>query len=93
MNGEYITYYRSGDILSKCNYIDSKKNGEYIEYYMTGEIDFIETYSNGKMNGTSISYYISGEIYSIYYYIDNNRVSDEEWLSYNRNLILESIGL
>jgi len=69
------------------------KDGEHIEYYSDGEINYKCNYLDGKRHGESITYFRSGEISSKYYYIYDNLVIKLEWLSYNRNLTLELLGL
>jgi len=92
-DGESITYYDTGEIYYKCNYLDGELHGEYICYYISGEISYKINYIDGKKNGECISYYESVEISSKSYYINDKFVSEFEWISYNRNIKLELIGL
>ena len=68
-------------------------NGEHIEYYSDGEIRYRCNYLGVNRHGEFINYFTSGEISSKYYYIYDNLVIKLEWLSYNRNLTLELLGL
>jgi len=92
-DGEHIEYYHSGGILSRINYLCGINNGECIYYYETGEISSIINYKDGRKNGESINYFKSGLILFMKYYINNIKVSEFEWVSYNRNLKLELLGL
>jgi len=47
-NGESIIYFKSGEILSKRNYIDGKLHGECIYYLISGEIESKSNYLYGK---------------------------------------------
>jgi hypothetical protein len=42
-------------------------------------------------HGEYISYLKSGEVIYKWYYINNDMVTESEWLSYNRDIKLESI--
>lgn len=44
-NGEFISYWRNGQIWEKCYYKNGKLDGEYIEYYYNGQIG-IKCYYN-----------------------------------------------
>ena len=69
------------------------KHVEQIGYYKSDEISYKCNYLDGKIHGEFIKYYHNGEISYNYYYIYNNYVTELKWLSYNRNLKLELIGL
>jgi antitoxin component YwqK of YwqJK toxin-antitoxin module len=47
MNGEYLSWYDSGELFEKCNYIDGKKIGEYLKWHQNGEIYIKHHYING----------------------------------------------
>jgi len=91
--GEHIEYYDTGEILYKINYLDGKRDGEYIGYYSSGEISYKMNYIDGKRHGGYIRYFKDGEINYKSYYINDNYVTELVWLSYNRNLTLELLGL
>jgi len=92
-NGEYIEYYGSGEIFFKINYLDGKKHGEYINYYRCGLISIKCWYLGGGLHGECIHYFTNGELNYKSYYINGVDVTKLEWISYNRNLKLELIGL
>jgi len=50
-------------------------------------------YIDGYLHGEYTCYYYSGEISYKSYYIYGKFVSEFEWISYNRNLTLELLGL
>jgi len=50
-------------------------------------------YLDGKRQGEHIDYYLSGEIKYKCSYINDNLVSELDWISYNRNLKFELLGL
>jgi len=87
-DGEYIEYYDTGEILSKCNYLDGKRHGSYISYFKSGEIWSKINYLDCKFHGEHISYYSSGEVSIKSYNINGNVVSELEWISYSRNIKL-----
>jgi len=93
IDDEYIGYYYSGEINYKCFYLDGKYHGEFITYFKTGEISYKCNYLYGKRQGEYIIYYESGKIRSKYYFIDDKVVTELEWISYNRNIKLELLGL
>jgi len=59
---KYKTYYDSGQIKSKCNYIDGKKCGELIEYYKDGQIIMKCNYIDDELCDEYIRYYNDGQI-------------------------------
>ena len=69
------------------------KDGEHIRYYENGEILSKCRYLDGERHGEYISYFTSGDIWSKSYHINGKFVSESEWLSYNRNIKLELLGL
>jgi len=92
-DGEHIEYYLSGEILSKSWYLDGKRSGDCIYYFRSGVIESKCNYLDGKLNGEYIFYYISVEISGKRYYINDIKVTESQWISYNRNLKLELLGL
>jgi len=93
IDGEYIEYYLSGEIKYKCFYLDGKLHGESIYYFKSGDIASISNYLCGDTHGECIYYHASGKIYLKSLYIYSKGVTELEWLSYNRNIKLELIGL
>ena len=92
-DGEYIEYYESGEIFSKIIYLDDKLHGESINYFMSGLISSKCNFIYGEFNGECIYYFLSGELNYKSYYIYDKAVTELEWISYNRNIKLELLGL
>jgi len=92
-DGEHITYYDTDEILSKFNYLGGKFYGECIYYFISGEILSKRNFIDGELHGECIKYYSSGEISYKCNYVNGSYVTELEWLSYNRNLKLELLGL
>ena len=69
------------------------KDGEHIEYYDIGDISSKCNYKDGEKHGEYIGYCPSGEIRYKYYYINGKKVNELFWISYNRNIKLELLGL
>jgi len=69
------------------------KDGEHIEYYKSGVIRSKKYYIDYKYHGEFIYYYRSGEVECKCYHINGDDVTKLVWISYNRNLKLELIGL
>lgn len=51
LNGEYISYYKSGGTMEKCSRADGLLNGEYYKYDETGLILEHGFYKAGKRDG------------------------------------------
>jgi len=54
LNGEKIYYYRNGNIMYKCNYVNGKKEGKAFRYYpdgQNGRIGAIMNYKNDLLDG------------------------------------------
>jgi len=92
-DGEHIGYYLSGLVRSKRNYLGGKLNGEFIKYYDTGGIYSKYNWLGGKKHGEHIEYYKSGDIWYKSYYIYGKFITELDWISYNRNIKLELLGL
>jgi len=97
IDGEYIEYYESGEIRYKYNYLNGGLNGglngESIYYYTSGDISSKSYYKDGELHGESFFYNQSGDISHKYYYINDKFVTELEWISYNRSIKLELLGL
>jgi len=48
MQGESITYYESGGVNFKCNFVDSIIQGYVIIYDLNGEVKNIYNYKDGE---------------------------------------------
>ncbi len=71
--GEYIEYYKNGNIYRVCNYTDGKLNGTYKIYYESGQLKAICNHIDGKINGKYKQYQANGELFCIYEY-DNHKI-------------------
>jgi len=92
-DGEYISYYISGDVEYKCFYLDGKRHGESIKYFSSGDISYTMNYIDDNLHGESIIYYKVSEIFYKYYYIYDKVVTELGWISYDRNIKFELLGL
>ena len=70
---EKITYYESGAVESKSNYVDGLRQGEGIGYYESGAIQYKVNYVDGLLQGEGIGYYKSGAVESKVNYVDDKR--------------------
>lgn len=48
VNGEYKSYYESGQLEIICNFIDDIKHGDYKEYYDNGNLRISYNIINGQ---------------------------------------------
>ena len=60
--GEEKTYYESGAVKYKANWVDNLKQGEEIAYYESGAVDYKANYVDDLAQGEEIAYYESGEV-------------------------------
>ena len=70
-NGEFISYYNDGKILSRINYIQNILDGNWIEFYRNGNLLIKKIYKNGELEGEYIDYYSFGQILSRRFYVNN----------------------
>ncbi len=64
--GEYITYFKSGNISESITYDEkSKKVGNYLSNYEDGQIEETGNYVDGKKEGEWKSYHKNGNIHEI----------------------------
>ncbi len=71
IEGEYLQYYKTGELMIKKNFVDGKENGKAITYYETGELKEVQNYLNGKVNGNDTVFYKSGKKRYTSQYTDN----------------------
>ena len=64
MDGECVTYYKSGEIEVKRNMLNGQENGEKTIYYKNGLISFHCMMKNGKFNGILTLFDEKGDICS-----------------------------
>ena len=60
--GEWITYYKSGKIERKAQFLNGKLNGNYKEYSKNGILIENSHWKNSVLNGLFITYFESGQI-------------------------------
>jgi antitoxin component YwqK of YwqJK toxin-antitoxin module len=82
-HGIQIGYYDNGKIMYKKNYNNGNRHGEQIGYHYTGKIWYKHNYINGNQHGEQIGYN-QGHINYKDYYINDELVSKEEYLAYER---------
>jgi antitoxin component YwqK of YwqJK toxin-antitoxin module len=70
--GPMITYYPSGKLASKCEYVDDKPSGICEEFHENGIVSEREVYENGKRKGESTKYFPSGKLQSRAFYKDGD---------------------
>ncbi len=47
--GEWVGYYKNGQLSYKENYANGKRHGEEVSYYENGQLEFKGNYVNGKL--------------------------------------------
>ena len=67
---EKITYYESGAVYSKTNYLDGLRQGEKIMYYESGAVEYKGNFVDDLVQGEVIYYNKKGEIKEIMNYKD-----------------------
>lgn len=64
-NGNYKSYYYTGQLKEEYNYLDDKLSGDVTEYYINGVQKATAVMLNGKHNGVYKQYYKNGNLSSI----------------------------
>ena len=72
--GEFLTYYESGQLKEKINYKDGKKEGERILYYESGQLEEKVNYKEGVKNGEWLNYYDNGQLVRTRIYKDGKLI-------------------
>ncbi len=54
--GDYVCYYKSGQIKEKGLFINDKRHGEYITYFKNGQIKEKAVYKNGNLSGKFLTF-------------------------------------
>ena len=62
LNGEQITYFKSGKIAEKTEYSNGQKNGESIIYAANGKVTKELQFKNGKLDGPAKYYNSEGDL-------------------------------
>jgi len=60
LNGQSITYYRSGNLLTSGGFVNDKKEGEWVWYYENGQIQCSVNFVNDKKEGVQTFWSESG---------------------------------
>ena len=73
--GEFILYYKNGDILLTGNLKENKFEGEFLEYGYFGSRDIyhkhsLRNYKNGKLHGKFTRYFDTGDVNMVGNYFD-----------------------
>jgi len=67
--GEYISYYKTGEIFLVGQYINDLKEGEWKEYFEDGEVAQAQSYKNNVLNG-KFSLYENKKLYKECNYVN-----------------------
>jgi antitoxin component YwqK of YwqJK toxin-antitoxin module len=71
LNGEYYSWFKTGEYEKKCSYTDDLLDGKYTEWY-NNKVKYIECYyKKDKLNGKYENWWGNGNKNIEYYYIDN----------------------
>ena len=81
--GEWLEYYKNGEVKEKSNFKDGKAEGESIVYYDNGKLRGKGNYKDGKAEGEIFSYFENGESELIANFKDGKL--EGEFLSYYKN--------
>ena len=72
--GEFLTYYESGQLKEKVIYKDGKKEGEGLWYYENGQLEEKVNYKEGEKNGEWLNYYDNGQLVRTRIYKDGKLI-------------------
>jgi len=76
-------YYSNGKLKYKNQFLNGEKHGEQLGYHENGTLIYKNQFLNGKLHGEQLEYYYSGELwYKEEYYINDKKVSEKEWITY-----------
>ena len=62
INGVFKSFYQSGKLKSKIDYLKSKREGSHKVYYENGKINYEANMQNGKKNGQAKEWYSNGQL-------------------------------
>lgn len=97
-NGEWIIFYKNGQIRLTGNYLRDKKNGVWKAFDENGELQALEkyyedgiiketgSYKNGERSGEWRNYYPNGKLKRIGNYINGNENGEFKYYYKNGNL-------
>ena len=81
--GEWLEYYKNGEVKEKSNFKDGKAEGESINYYDNGKLKAKGNFKDGKMDGEIFSYFENGESELVANFKDGK--PEGKFLSYYKN--------
>jgi len=68
IDGNFLSYYKNGNIHERIIYTKGKRNGLFQKYFSNGNINIYGYYNNDKYNGYWYNYFPSGGVQRISYY-------------------------
>ena len=68
------TYYESGEVETKVNFVDGQQQGESIKYYKSGEVKAKANFVDGKLQGEQFLYFKNGQLRSKQNYKDGKSI-------------------
>ena len=83
IDGEWISYWDNGQLMSQQNYKDGLKDGEHLDYFENGKLRLKVNWKDGRWEGEWREYWDNGVLMYFRNYKDGTL--DGEWLSYNYN--------
>ena len=80
--GTWLSYWDSGQLGSRVNFIDGKEEGEYLQYYETGQLEVKGNYKDGMAVGEWLEYWDNGKLWIKVNYKDGKKEGKQ--LVYNK---------
>lgn len=59
-NGEYTSFFKTGEVREKGSFVNDKREGDFFLFYKTGEVRAKARYAAGKLAGEYICYNRNG---------------------------------
>ena len=78
-DGQWLIYYKSGQLEYKLNYKNGKQHGEQLFFYENEQVNIKGTYKDNKKEGDHIIYRSNGELLAIFTYQDNELINRIEY--------------
>ena len=82
-HGEYILFWKNGQIKENRYYINGLLNGESKDYFLWGGLDEVMYYKNDRLHGDYKSYYDNGKLYAEGQFVEGNKTG--AWTFYHPN--------
>ena len=73
-DGEYRSYWKSGQLGAKVYYKNGKKEGEYLYYHENGQLWIKGYYKDDEQEGKQLQYDKSGKLITTIIYKDGNAI-------------------